>query len=238
MTNEQAYVEATDAPWWTVVSPQRRQELALGGGAVRVDARVAVHEINDLLDIDLPHEDWTSVGGLVFNLLGRVPDPGETVDVRVTLSNAGLAAAGTVSGILSTETPGISITQDSADFGDLPVGGEVSSSVDYTFAVDQAVGQEHLHDLGHATCGVVVGGDEAARGTEVTQHRHPAPDLFQGGSAVFFGQLRTDGREIEIEPGAGRTGIHPDGTTGFFELRAHGGGELLAAAGDVEVPRE
>ncbi|MEL6892886.1 MAG: NAD-dependent epimerase/dehydratase family protein [Actinomycetota bacterium] len=33
VTNEQAYVEATEAPWWTLVSPQRRQELALGLGA-------------------------------------------------------------------------------------------------------------------------------------------------------------------------------------------------------------
>jgi hypothetical protein len=33
VTNEQAYVEGTEAPWWTVVSPKRRQELALGAGA-------------------------------------------------------------------------------------------------------------------------------------------------------------------------------------------------------------
>ncbi len=34
VTNEQAYVEATEARWWTMLSPQRRQELALGLGAV------------------------------------------------------------------------------------------------------------------------------------------------------------------------------------------------------------
>ena len=31
VTNEQAYVEGTEAKWWTMVSPKRRQELALGG---------------------------------------------------------------------------------------------------------------------------------------------------------------------------------------------------------------
>jgi nucleoside-diphosphate-sugar epimerase len=31
VTNEQAYVEGTQARWWTMVSPQRRQELALTG---------------------------------------------------------------------------------------------------------------------------------------------------------------------------------------------------------------
>ncbi len=34
VTNEQTYVESTEAPWWTVVSPKRRQELALGAGVV------------------------------------------------------------------------------------------------------------------------------------------------------------------------------------------------------------
>ena len=61
-------------PEETIIEP-------LGGGAVRVDARVPVDEINDLLGIDLPHDDWDSVGGLVFNLLGRVPSPGEAVEV-------------------------------------------------------------------------------------------------------------------------------------------------------------
>jgi nucleoside-diphosphate-sugar epimerase len=31
VTNEQAYVEGTETKWWTMVSPQRRQELALAG---------------------------------------------------------------------------------------------------------------------------------------------------------------------------------------------------------------
>ncbi|MEL7207865.1 MAG: hemolysin family protein, partial [Actinomycetota bacterium] len=53
----------------------------LAGGAVRVDARVSVDEVNDLLGIDLPNDDWDSVGGLVFNVLGRVPAEGETIDV-------------------------------------------------------------------------------------------------------------------------------------------------------------
>ncbi len=34
VTNEQTYVESTEAPWWTMVSPKRRQELSLGAGIV------------------------------------------------------------------------------------------------------------------------------------------------------------------------------------------------------------
>jgi hypothetical protein len=33
VTNEQAYVEGTEAKWWTMVTPKRRQEIALGGMA-------------------------------------------------------------------------------------------------------------------------------------------------------------------------------------------------------------
>jgi nucleoside-diphosphate-sugar epimerase len=34
VTNEQAYVEGTEARWWTMITPKRRQELALGAMAV------------------------------------------------------------------------------------------------------------------------------------------------------------------------------------------------------------
>ncbi|MEM9514665.1 MAG: NAD-dependent epimerase/dehydratase family protein [Actinomycetota bacterium] len=34
ITNEQTYVEATEAPWWTMITPKRRQELTLGGAVV------------------------------------------------------------------------------------------------------------------------------------------------------------------------------------------------------------
>jgi CBS domain containing-hemolysin-like protein len=46
---------------------------------IRVDAKMPIDEINELLDVDLPHEEWDTVGGLVFGLTGRVPAIGETV---------------------------------------------------------------------------------------------------------------------------------------------------------------
>ena len=35
VTNEQAYVEGTEARWWTMITPKRRQELTLGGDGRR-----------------------------------------------------------------------------------------------------------------------------------------------------------------------------------------------------------
>ncbi len=42
ITNEQAYVEGTEAPWWTMVSPKRRQELTLGLAVVGAAAAASI----------------------------------------------------------------------------------------------------------------------------------------------------------------------------------------------------
>ena len=52
----------------------------LAGGAVRVQARMAVDEVNDLIDAELPEGDWDSIGGLMFHLLGHVPVEGESTE--------------------------------------------------------------------------------------------------------------------------------------------------------------
>jgi putative hemolysin len=53
----------------------------LGGGNLRVNARLPVDELAELLDAELPEGDWDTVGGLVFDLLGHVPVEGECVEV-------------------------------------------------------------------------------------------------------------------------------------------------------------
>lgn len=56
-------------------------ELAPGGD-VRVNARMPVDEVNELIHAELPEGDWDSVGGLLFNLLGHVATEGEAVEVN------------------------------------------------------------------------------------------------------------------------------------------------------------
>jgi len=52
----------------------------LPGGDVRVNARMPIDELNELLDAEFPEGDYDTVGGLVYFLLGHVPSEGETVD--------------------------------------------------------------------------------------------------------------------------------------------------------------
>ncbi|MCZ7526956.1 MAG: hemolysin family protein [Acidimicrobiia bacterium] len=51
----------------------------LPDGALRVPGRTNIGEVSEELGVELPHEEWDTVGGLVFNLLGHVPHEGEAV---------------------------------------------------------------------------------------------------------------------------------------------------------------
>ena len=61
----------------------REEPLAqpLLGGGLRVHGRMPVDELNGLLGEILPDGDWDTVGGLLFDALGHVPDVGESVDM-------------------------------------------------------------------------------------------------------------------------------------------------------------
>jgi putative hemolysin len=52
---------------------------SLGDGSLRVRGRTSIDEVNEALGVELPDDEWDTVGGLVFNLLGKVPDEGEKV---------------------------------------------------------------------------------------------------------------------------------------------------------------
>lgn len=57
------------------------------------DARVSIHDVNELLDLELDDEQSDTLGGLVYERLGKVPVAGDTVTVNGTtfevLSTAG-----------------------------------------------------------------------------------------------------------------------------------------------------
>jgi CBS domain containing-hemolysin-like protein len=53
----------------------------LSGGDYRVNARMALDEVNDLLRAQLPEGDWDTIGGLLLARLGHVPAEGESVEV-------------------------------------------------------------------------------------------------------------------------------------------------------------
>jgi putative hemolysin len=51
----------------------------LPDGGLRVPGGTSIDDVSDELGIELPDTEWDTVGGLVFNLLGHVPEEGECV---------------------------------------------------------------------------------------------------------------------------------------------------------------
>lgn len=56
--------------------------IMLKDGSFVVDARISIDEINELLHSNIPEdEDFDTLGGLVSNILGRIPDEGEEINI-------------------------------------------------------------------------------------------------------------------------------------------------------------
>lgn len=51
-----------------------------GEGVYAVDGRIPITEVNEYFKLDLPHEDFDTIGGYVLGSLGRPPEPGDTVE--------------------------------------------------------------------------------------------------------------------------------------------------------------
>jgi CBS domain containing-hemolysin-like protein len=49
-------------------------------GGYEVDARLGVDALAAVVGTELPSDEWDTVGGLVLELAGRVPEEGETFD--------------------------------------------------------------------------------------------------------------------------------------------------------------
>lgn len=53
----------------------------MGKDHYRIDGRCAVDDLGELFHVELPDEDWDTVGGLVLGLAGRVPHEGERFEL-------------------------------------------------------------------------------------------------------------------------------------------------------------
>lgn len=54
----------------------------LGDGSWKVDGRLSVHDLSEMIDTELPNEEWDTVAGLVLGLAGRVPREKEQFDAE------------------------------------------------------------------------------------------------------------------------------------------------------------
>ena len=58
----------------------------VGENTYAIDGRILITDVNEYFELDLPHEDFDTIGGYVLGSLGRPPEPGDVVDAEdVTL---------------------------------------------------------------------------------------------------------------------------------------------------------
>ncbi len=54
--------------------------VQVGDGVYRVSGKTSIDDLNELLDVELPDEEWDTVGGLVLDLFGKIPSAGESTE--------------------------------------------------------------------------------------------------------------------------------------------------------------
>jgi putative hemolysin len=59
--------------------PDEPELVAVGDGVYRVAGAMTVHDLGELLGVELPSAEWDTVGGLMLGLLGAIPREGQEV---------------------------------------------------------------------------------------------------------------------------------------------------------------
>ncbi|HJS27819.1 MAG TPA: hemolysin family protein [Actinomycetota bacterium] len=71
----------------------------------RVDGKLSIDELNEILDVQLPDEEWDTIGGLMLGLLGEIPDEGQDVRFQNLRFTAERVNGRRISKILITREP-------------------------------------------------------------------------------------------------------------------------------------
>jgi putative hemolysin len=77
----------------------------LPNGDMRVNSRMLIEDLNTVLGVDWPSEDWDSVGGLVFNELGHPASEGEQVEYEGYLMRAERVKGRRIGRVRISKTP-------------------------------------------------------------------------------------------------------------------------------------
>jgi CBS domain containing-hemolysin-like protein len=79
--------------------------VQISEGVYRVSGKTSIDDVNDLLDAELPDEEWDTVGGLVLDLFGKIPTAGEGTEFQGLRFEAEDVQGRRVSTVLITRLP-------------------------------------------------------------------------------------------------------------------------------------
>jgi CBS domain containing-hemolysin-like protein len=77
----------------------------VGEDSYRVDGRMPIDELNELLQVDLPDDEWDTIAGLVLGLFGRIPKQGEEIQFNGLVFRAERVLGRRIAKVLVTRVP-------------------------------------------------------------------------------------------------------------------------------------
>ena len=91
--------------------------VPLGDGIYRVSGKTSIDDVNEMLEVDLPDEEWDTVGGLVLDIFGKIPDAGEETDFQGLRFRAEEVQGRRVATVVITRVPVEVLEDDVTDDG-------------------------------------------------------------------------------------------------------------------------
>jgi CBS domain containing-hemolysin-like protein len=86
--------------------------VQVGDGVYRVSGKVSVDDVNELLSVDLPDEEWDTVAGLVLDVFGRIPREGEECAFMGLSFRAEVVQGRRIAKVLITRTAPVPVDAD------------------------------------------------------------------------------------------------------------------------------
>jgi CBS domain containing-hemolysin-like protein len=91
--------------------------VQVGDGVYRVSGKTSIDDVNEMLDTELPDEEWDTVGGLVLDIFGKIPSAGDEKDFQGLKFRAAEVQGRRVATVVISRVPVEVVDDDVTDDG-------------------------------------------------------------------------------------------------------------------------
>jgi putative hemolysin len=91
--------------------------VPMGDGIYRVSGKTSIDDVNEMLDVELPDEEWDTVGGLVLDIFGKIPDSGDEEEFQGLRFRAEEVNGRRIATVVISRTPSEPAADDVTDDG-------------------------------------------------------------------------------------------------------------------------
>jgi magnesium and cobalt exporter, CNNM family len=91
--------------------------VEVGDGVYRVSGKTSIDDVNEMLDVELPDEEWDTVGGLVLDIFGKIPSDGDEQEFQGLRFRAAEVQGRRVATVVISRVPVEVVDDDVTDDG-------------------------------------------------------------------------------------------------------------------------